>query len=163
MVENEPGEWENFRSFYGELYIMLKLNLKANDAAKSILLSGNVEDLKALRLKIFKQSSPMVTEELTLSMLINMGLGMLKNYADKALEIPQLGYPEIKEWTGLTLLRPSINIHDRYIVFSFDLGVKPVEKNWDLLIPPSIERIEPEEKDDLKQVEEDLERIKEDL
>lgn len=96
LVEKEPGQWENFRSFYGELYIMLKLTLKPNDAAKSIQLSGHVEELRALRIKIFKQSESMAIEEMTLSMLINMGLGMLKEYADKALEVPQLGYPEIK-------------------------------------------------------------------
>ena len=122
---------------------MIKLNVKSNDASRHIQFSGNMEDLKALRLKIFKKSSPMVTEEMTLSMLINMGLGMLKQYADKALEVPQLGYPTIKECTGLTLLRPSINIHDRYIVFSFDLGVKPAEKDCDLLTKhANIEKLE---------------------
>lgn len=76
---------------------MVKLLIKSNDASQTIHLSGHVEDLKALRIKIFKQKTPMVTEEMTLSMMINMGLGMLKQYADKALEVPQLGYPHIKE------------------------------------------------------------------
>lgn len=76
---------------------MIQLIIKPNDATKTIHLSGHVEDLKALRIKIFKQSTPMVAEEMTLAMMINIGLGMLKQYADKALEVPHIGYPNIKE------------------------------------------------------------------
>lgn len=97
VVENSEGKWENFRSFYLELYAKLKLELNSNDAIKKIKLNGDVEDLRAVRIKIFKKEESMVAEETALTMMINMGLNMAKSQIKNALDIPQIGYPTIKK------------------------------------------------------------------
>lgn len=97
VVETSAGVWENFRALYAELYVKLGVSLHSNDATQRIKMSGTVEELKAVRVKIFKQKSPMLAEETSLLMLVNMGLGMLKSYAGQALEVPQVGYPSVKQ------------------------------------------------------------------
>lgn len=137
VVETSEGKWENFRAFYAELYAKLKLELNSNDAIKKIKLNGEVEELRAVRVKIFKQKTAMVAEETAMTMMINMGLNMAKYQVKNALDIPQIGYPTIKKCTGLTLLRPAINIYDGFIVISTDLGVERAEKGCDIMTPPS--------------------------
>lgn len=136
LVETSPGEWENFRSFYAELYLKLKVELNSNDATKLIKLDGDLEELKAVRIKIFNKNQQMVAEETTITMMLNMGLNMLKSQAANALDIPSISYPTIKECTGLTLLRPAVVIYDGYIVVSTDLEVKAAEKDCDITTPP---------------------------
>lgn len=141
VVETSEGKWENFRSFYLELYAKLRVELNSNDAIKKIKLNGDVDDLKAVRIKIFKKEEAMVAEETALTMMINMGLNMAKSQIKSALDIPQIGYPSIKKCTGLTLLRPSINIYDGFIVISTDLGVETAEKGCDIMMPPSFKEV----------------------
>jgi hypothetical protein len=138
-IENDEGVYVNFRSFFFELYAKFKLQMRANDAAKRITVDGDVDELKAVKLKIFKQQESMVAEETALLMMANMGLGMLKSQISQALQIPQLGYPTIKECTGLTLLRPTVDIYDGFLVVSTDLGVKPAEKGCDLMEAPTFD------------------------
>lgn len=97
VVESEPGKWENFRSFYSELYAKLKLELNSNDATQRIKMSGDIDELRAVRIKIFKRDQAMIAEETALTMMINMGLNMAKYQAKQVLDIPQIGYPTIKK------------------------------------------------------------------
>ena len=97
QVETSEGKWENFRSFYSEFYAKITMELSANDASKRIKIDGDVTDLRAIRVKIFKQNESMVAEETALTMMMNMGLGMAKAQAKKLLDIPQMGYPTIKK------------------------------------------------------------------
>jgi hypothetical protein len=118
VVEDSPGNWKNFRSFYAELYTKISLEISANDAIKKMKLTGDIDELRAVRIKIFKKDQSMIAEETALTMMANMGLGMAKSQASTLLDIPQIGYPTIKKCTGLTLLRPSINIYDGFMVIS---------------------------------------------
>jgi hypothetical protein len=97
VVEVEPEKWENFRSFYAELYMKLSLELTANDATKRIKIDGDVDELRAVNIRIFKQKQAMVTEQTAMTMMLNMGLGMAKSQAKQFLNIPSLGYPTIKK------------------------------------------------------------------
>ena len=142
-IKNEEGEYKNFRSFYGELYAKLKLDITSNDASKRIKVDGDVLKLSSSRIKIFKLDEPMIAEETAMLMMVNMGLNMLKSQISQALQIPQVGYPSIKECTGLTVLRPSIDIYDGFLVISTDLDVKAAEKGCDLFEPASFESSDP--------------------
>jgi len=133
VVQDESGTWNNFRSVFAELYTKISLDISANDAVRQLKFSGDVKDLKAIRIKIFKKEESMIVEETTLTMMLNLGLGMAKSQAQSLLDIPQIGYPTIKPCTGLTLMTPSINIHDGFIVLSTDLGVKTAEKGCDVM------------------------------
>jgi hypothetical protein len=118
VVEDSPGNWQNFRSFYAELYTKISLEISANDAIKKMKLTGDIDELRAVRIKIFKKDQSMFAEETALTMMANMGLGMAKSQASTLLDIPQIGYPTIKKCTGLTLLRPAIGIYDGFMVIS---------------------------------------------
>ena len=136
VVEKEEGNWINFRSVYAELYTKISLDITANDANRQLKFSGDVKELKAERIKIFKKDEPMIVEETTLTMMANLGLGMAKSQAKHLLDIPQIGYPTIKACTGLTLMTPSINIHEGYISLATDLGIQQAQKGCDVLSEP---------------------------
>lgn len=139
IVESSEGKWENFRSFYSELYAKLSLEVSSNDSIKKMRFVGDIEDLKVSRLKIFKKNESMIVEETTLSMMANMGLNMAKSQASQLLDIPSISYPTIKKCTGLKLLRPSINIYDGFIVIASDLEVGPAERGCDIMTPAEFE------------------------
>ena len=86
---------------------------------------GDCQELKASKLKIFKKESPMTMEENTLSVLINMGLGMAKSQISQALQIPEMGYPNLKECLGLKLARPQLSIHEGVLRLVTDFDVSP--------------------------------------
>ncbi|CAI2364693.1 unnamed protein product [Moneuplotes crassus] len=132
VVEKEVGVWDPFRSFYAELYAKLSLGINSNDATKMLQFEGDVKDLKAKRIKIFKKSDPMVVEETTLTMMVNLGLGMAKSQAQTLLDIPQIGYPTIKRCTGLVLSNPSVVIEEGFVSLSTDLDVSPAQKGCDI-------------------------------
>lgn len=132
VVEQEDGTWDPFRSFYAELYTKLKLEINPNDATKMLAFKGDIKDLKANRIKIFKKDESMIVEETTLTMMANLGLGMAKSQAQTLLDIPQIGYPTIKRCTGLVLSNPSITIQEGYISVSTDLEVMPAQKGCDV-------------------------------
>lgn len=102
-------------------------------------MSGDIDELRAVRIKIFKRDQAMIAEETALTMMINMGLNMAKYQAKQVLDIPQIGYPTIKKWTGLTLLKPAITIYDGFVVISTDLDVQAAEKGCDILTAPSFD------------------------
>ena len=75
----------------------LSLELTANDATKRIKIDGDVDELRAVNIRIFKQKKAMVAEQTAMTMMLNMGLGMAKSQAKQFLNIPSLGYPTIKK------------------------------------------------------------------
>lgn len=160
-IQNDEGVWENFRAFYIEFYLKLGIKLESNDAAQRISMNGDVDDLRAVRIKIFKQKESMTMEEVSLLMMLNMGLGMMKSQLAQALQIPQVGYPSVKECTGLSILRPSVDIYDGFLVISTDLGVKAADKDCDLFNID--EDNEDEDEDNIKISIEEEEAHNEDL
>ena len=162
VVEGEKGKYENFRSIYIELYLKLSLEISPNDAKRQLKFVGDVKDLKANKIKIFKQNKSMLVEETTLTMMANLGLGMAKSQAQNLLDIPQIGYPTLKKCTGLTLLTPTINIHEGFISLSTDLGIQAAETGCNILEKDS-EEMEIIEEANEEHSHEDEELMKEDL
>lgn len=132
VVEKEEGVWDPFRSFYAELYAKLYLEVNSNDAVRKLVFKGDVKDLRAKRIKIFKKAESMIVEETTLAMMVNLGLGMAKSQAQSLLDIPQIGYPSLKRCTGLSLSSPSVSIEEGFISLSTDLTVTPAQKGCDV-------------------------------
>lgn len=129
ILSNQTEKWENFRSFYGEFVIETMLKIVPNQIAKSLNLKGELDMIKASKIKIFKWDEAQIMEETTISTLLNMGLSMSKKTINDALSIPTLTYPNFKKCYGIEFDEPQIFVDEGYFMISTDLLVKPASLN----------------------------------
>lgn len=58
IMSAETNVYENFRSFYAELVIDTMLKIVPNQVQKTLNLRGELDSIKATKIKIFKRDEP---------------------------------------------------------------------------------------------------------
>ena len=127
----ESNEWISFRSFYGEVSIKAKIDFGATEETRQLSYKADFKKIELSKLKIFKGDEAMSTEETSLKMMINMGLGMGKDQISEYFSVPTLTYPNLKPCSGLNVIRPLIQIDEGFLRLAVDFDIKPAEYGCD--------------------------------